>query len=147
MTTRLYRGVEPGTSPRDGATRGILNNARGDMSVQSEEAIRQLVRAVVDAWNVHDAGAFAAAFDDEADFTNVLGMHTSGREAIERFHRAPFGTRFRNSRLTATATTVRRIRDEVAAVDVHWEMIGARHPHDNELPPAPRDHQPGRHAE
>jgi uncharacterized protein (TIGR02246 family) len=115
--------------------RGILNNARGDMSVQSEEAVRQVVRAVVEAWNVHDAGAFAAAFEDEADFTNVLGMHASGREAIERFHAATFETRFRESRLTATDTTVRLIRDDVAAVDVHWEMIGARDPHDNELPP------------
>ena len=30
---------------------------------------------------------------------------------------------------------MRLIRDEVVAVDVHWEMIGARDSRDNELPP------------
>lgn len=99
-----------------------------------EREARRLVESLTAAWNVHDARAFAANFAEDADFTNVFGMQASGREAIERFHAPIFATMFRDSRLTATQVRVRPIRPDVAAVDMHWEMTGARDPMGREWP-------------
>ena len=104
------------------------------LHAEAEKAVRQLVEAFVDAWNVHDASAFARVFADDADFTNVFGMHARGRETIAQFHRPIFETIFKDSRLAAAETTVRFIRPDVAAVDVRWEMTGARDPMGNEWP-------------
>jgi uncharacterized protein (TIGR02246 family) len=97
-------------------------------SETAEQAIGLLVRSLVDAWNVHDARAFAQAFAPDADFTNVFGMHASGRDAIEQFHAPIFQTMFKDSRLEAMETRIRLIRPDIAAVDVRWSMTGARDP-------------------
>lgn len=101
---------------------------------EAEQAAKQIVDSLVDAWNVHDAHAFAAIFAQSADFTNVFGMEARGREAIEQFHRPMFQTMFRDSRLVATDTRIRLIRPDVAALDVRWAMTGARDPDGNEWP-------------
>src|SRR5581483_4036467 len=102
------------------------------MSENSERAVRNLIEGLVEAWNRHDAAAFADAFALDADFTNVFGMRAKGRAAIIDFHAPIFETMFKQSRLSATAVEVRFLRPDVAAIDVHWEMSGARDPRGNE---------------
>lgn len=97
-------------------------------------AVENVVDALVAAWNVHDPGRFAAAFHQDADFTNVFGMRAKGRDAIERFHAPIFETMFRDSQLATTDIQVRLLRPDVAAVDVRWEMTGARDPQGKEWP-------------
>jgi uncharacterized protein (TIGR02246 family) len=50
-----------------------------------EKAIRRLVADFMDAWNKHDAHAFAQTFAGDADFTNVRGVSAHGRKAIGTF--------------------------------------------------------------
>jgi uncharacterized protein (TIGR02246 family) len=97
-------------------------------------AIGDLVRALEGAWNRHDAHAFAQAFAEDADFTNVFGMLQKGRAGIEAGHAPIFKTMFKDSTLTVTETRVRLIRPDVAAVDLKWTMTGARDPHGNAWP-------------
>lgn len=52
----------------------------------AENAVRQLVDTLFTAWNAHDAQGYAAAFAPDADFTNVFGIHDTGREAVPRRH-------------------------------------------------------------
>ena len=99
-----------------------------------EQGVTAMVDALVKAWNVHDSRAFAACFAADADFTNVFGMAAKGRDAVERFHTPIFETMFHESRLAATETRTRFLNDEIAAVDVRWEMTGARDPMGNEWP-------------
>jgi uncharacterized protein (TIGR02246 family) len=99
-----------------------------------ERGVASMVDALVAAWNVHDARAFAARFAADADFTNVFGMAAKGRDAVEQFHAPIFETMFRESRLSATDTRARFLSREIAAVDVHWEMTGARDPMGNQWP-------------
>lgn len=103
-------------------------------SRSSEDGVRAVVDSLVSAWNVHDARAFAAVFAADADFTNVFGMSASGRDAVEQFHAPIFATMFKESRLASTETRVRFLADAVAAVDMRWEMSGARDPENNEWP-------------
>lgn len=90
------------------------------------QAAQQIVDAFVAAWNSHDASAFSAIFAQDADFTNVFGMKATGRSSIEQFHRPIFETMFKDSQLKAAKTQIRPIRSDVAALDIHWSMTGAR---------------------
>ena len=85
-----------------------------------QKAIRELMDRFVDAWNRHDAHAFAAVFAEDADFTNWRGVGASGRSKIEEFHAPVFATIFKNSHQKYDDIKTRFIRDDIAAVDVHW---------------------------
>jgi uncharacterized protein (TIGR02246 family) len=99
-----------------------------------QQAIEQVIRRFEQAWNDHDARAFASVFAEDADFTNVFGREAQGRTAIEQFHAPMFSTMFKNSRFTPTDTKVRFIRPDVAAVDIHWVMSGATDPNGHPWP-------------
>jgi uncharacterized protein (TIGR02246 family) len=100
----------------------------------ARQAIEAIASRLVAAWNRHDATAFAALYAEDADFTNVFGMSAHGRGQIEAFHAPIFRTMFRDSQLNATETRIRFIRPDVAAVDIRWEMTGARDPMGKEWP-------------
>jgi len=101
---------------------------------QNENEIKQVLTGSVDAWNRHDAKAFSMAFAEDADFTNVVGMSAHGRTEIESFHAPMFATRFKDTHLTITDTKIRFITPDIAAVDAHWEMTGAKGPDGQEIP-------------
>ena len=88
------------------------------------QQIHGVMNAFVDAWNQHDAKAFAAVFAEDADFTNWRGTSASGRSKIEEFHAPMFATIFKNSRLRQSSVRTRFIRPDIAAVDVPWDMSG-----------------------
>lgn len=99
-----------------------------------QKAIRDVMDKFMDAWNRHDPHAFAAVFAEDADFTNVLGIGASGRAKIEEFHAPVFATIFKNSHQKHDDIKIRFIRDDIAAVDVHWQMTGATDPQGNPRP-------------
>jgi len=99
------------------------------------QQIHGVMNAFVDAWNQHDAKAFAAVFAEDADFTNWRGQGTSGRSKIEEFHAPLFATIFKNSHQTMTDIKIRFVRPDVAAVDVHWELTGQTDAQGNARPP------------
>ncbi len=90
-----------------------------------QQAVAAVVDRFMDAWNQHDATAFAAIFAEDADFTNWRGTTASGRSKIEEFHAPMFATIFKNSHQKYSSIKTRFIRPDVAAVDVYWEMTGA----------------------
>jgi uncharacterized protein (TIGR02246 family) len=101
---------------------------------QDENGIKQVLRNSVNAWNRHDAKAFSMVFAEDADFTNVVGMSAHGRTEIEKFHAPMFATRFKDTHLAITDTKIRFITPDIAAVDAHWEMTGAKGPDGQEIP-------------
>ncbi len=77
---------------------------------QSKDAtagVKSVVASLAENWNRHDMTAFAAAFTENADFVNVIGMHWQGRPEIESKHTATHRTIFRNSTLQIVESTVR----------------------------------------
>jgi len=105
---------------------------KGD--ARDRQAIQAVMDRFEDAWNRHDAKAFAAVFAEDADFTNWRGTGASGRSKIEEFHAPMFATIFKNSHQKYTDIRTRFVRPDVAAVDVRWEMTGATDPHGNPRP-------------
>jgi len=107
----------------------------GQITVETDQhAVVAVMDRFMDAWNRHDAKAFAAIFAEDADFTNWRGTGASGRSKIEEFHAPMLATIFKNSHQAYTAIKTRFIRPDVAAVDVHWEMTGAMDAQGNPRP-------------
>jgi uncharacterized protein (TIGR02246 family) len=93
-----------------------------------ESAIRQVQTLQADAWNRHDALAYAALFTEDGDCVNVVGWWWKGRAQIESKLTAAFGFVFRESQLTITETSVRFLSPTIAIAHVSWTMTGAKTP-------------------
>jgi uncharacterized protein (TIGR02246 family) len=94
-----------------------------------EAAIRDVVQArQQQAWNQHDAKAYAALFAEDGDVVNVVGWWWRGRNEIARKLTDAFALVFRESTLSITETTVRFLTPEIAVAHVRWTMSGARTP-------------------
>ena len=68
-----------------------------------EFALHRMVAQLEAAWNATDSAAWAALFAEDADFVGtVLGMHFTGRAAIEQGHRVIFDTIYKGSHIQFT---------------------------------------------
>lgn len=92
------------------------------------EAIRSAVVQQADAWNAHDARAYAALFSEDCDVVNVVGWWWRGRAELEAKLTTAFGQAFRDSRLAFTDVTVRELAPGVALAHARWTMSGAKMP-------------------
>jgi uncharacterized protein (TIGR02246 family) len=93
-----------------------------------ETGIRQVQISQADAWNRHDATAYAALFAEDGDCVNVVGWWWKGRAQIENKLKAAFAFVFHESQLTVTDTSVRFLSPTIAIAHVSWTMTGAKAP-------------------
>ena len=98
-------------------------------SVEAERTeIGELERQQQDAWNRHDAHAYANLFSEDGDCVNVVGWWWKGRAEIEKKLTAAYAFVFRDSALTITEIDVKFPAPEMAIAHVRWTMVGARTP-------------------
>jgi uncharacterized protein (TIGR02246 family) len=90
--------------------------------VHGEAAIRALLTAQAEAWNAHDARAWAAPFTDDADFVNIMGTLFVGRSQIEQRHAELFGGIFSTSRVTVTTRQVTSLGATAALAETVHEL-------------------------
>ncbi|HEY5023152.1 MAG TPA: SgcJ/EcaC family oxidoreductase, partial [Gemmatimonadaceae bacterium] len=93
-----------------------------------EVEIRNVQVRQADAWNRHDATAYAQLFTEDGDVVNVVGWWWKGRAEIERKLTAGFAFVFHESKLTMTDVQVTFLTPEIAVAHVLWTMEGARTP-------------------
>src|SRR6267378_7410638 len=74
---------------------------------EDEAAIRQVQIRQADAWNRHDATAYANLFTVDGDVVNVVGWWWRGRTEIESKLRAAFALVFRDSKKTINEVQVK----------------------------------------
>src|SRR5690349_14085931 len=91
-----------------------------------EEAILEVLNQFIKGWNLHDAFLFAEVFDDDADFTNVLGVSRTGKEAFINLHEPLFKTIWAYSTQSILEHKIRFIKPDVAAVDARWMLEGLK---------------------
>jgi uncharacterized protein (TIGR02246 family) len=102
-----------------------------------EAAIRDVLQTrQQQAWNQHDAKAYAALFAEDGDVVNVVGWWWRDRAEIKRKLTDAFAFAFRESTLTITEVNVRFLTPEIAVAHVLWTMTGARTP---PMMPQPRE--------
>ena len=102
---------------------------------EDDMSIKAAVTGFVESWNHHDMQAFANLFAENADFVNVIGLWWRDRAEIQKRHEAIHASRMKNSHLTASETTVRFLRPDVAIVHVRWELTGESSPDGSTAPP------------
>jgi uncharacterized protein (TIGR02246 family) len=95
---------------------------------EDEAAIRDVQARQAEAWNGHDAKAYASLFADTGDVVNVVGWWWKGRAEIEAKLTAAFAFVFRDSALTVTDVSVRFLTPDIAVAHVSWTMSGAKTP-------------------
>src|SRR5215471_19420698 len=93
---------------------------------QDEAAIRKVETGLQEAWNRHDAKAFASFFAEDADCVNVVGWWWQGRPQIEKKVADAHVFMFRESTLTDDEIRVRFLTPRIAVVHVRWSMVGNR---------------------
>ncbi len=89
---------------------------------REETDVKQLVQQLQEAWNAHDAKAFAAPFAADADYVVINGTKIKGREEIEKGHAGIFATIYKDSHNVATIRGIRFLRQDVAIIHVEWNL-------------------------
>ncbi len=92
------------------------------VAAAEEPLIRKTVDAEEDAWNRADAKAFAARFEDEGTFTDLLGAVSHGRTEIERRQSELFTSYFKGGLLALKVRRIRLLRPDVALVEIDAEV-------------------------
>ena len=110
------------------AIAAVTAPSTGLAQASDEAAIHNLQIRQADAWNRHDATAYAGLFTEDGDVVNVVGWWWKGRAEIEKKLTAGFAFVFRESRMTITDVQVRFISADIALAHVSWMMVGARTP-------------------
>lgn len=95
---------------------------------QDEAEIRNVEKRQQDAWNQHDAKAYASLFTEDGDIVNVVGWWWKGRPEIEKKLTDAYAFVFRESALTVTEIDVKFLAADLAIAHVKWTMTGARTP-------------------
>ncbi len=95
---------------------------------EDEVEIRNLQTRQAEAWNRHDARAYAKLFTEDGDVVNVLGWWWKGRVEIEKKLTEAYVFVFRESTLTINEVDVRFLTPQIAVAHVRWSMAGARTP-------------------
>jgi uncharacterized protein (TIGR02246 family) len=114
---------------------GFLQPALATAQEGDVAAIRELQARQADAWNRHDAAAYAELFAPDGDVVNVLGWWWKGRAEIRSKLTDAFVWVFRDSRLTITAVDVRFLDPSCAVAHVRWTLDGAKVPPGAPAPP------------
>ncbi len=89
-------------------------------------AIAKAIQGYMDSWNTHNVHAVAMTYAEDCDFVNNFGDVTHGRDGMEKVF-GPFMTGvYSETRQSGTVRSIRFVKPDVAAVDVDWEMTGAK---------------------
>jgi uncharacterized protein (TIGR02246 family) len=102
--------------------------ARGAGREADEAAIRDLEKRQEQAWNAHDATAYANLFTEDGDCVNVVGWWWKGRAEIEKKLTDAYVFVFRESVLTIKDVDIKFLGPDIAVAHVHWTMTGAKTP-------------------
>ena len=99
-----------------------------------EEAIKALMLKTTDAFNKHDAKAWAEFCTPDAQLVTVRGESMKGIGEIEKGLTAIFETRGRRATLKTLDVSVRFMRPDVALVHLINEMSGVTSADGQQLP-------------
>src|SRR5256885_14652623 len=93
-----------------------------ELSAGDEKAIRQIMKDQETAWNKHDMNAYMAAYRDDADAINIVGMYWRGKAAILK-HLSDFhATSFKDLEETLDEVNVHAIGDGYAIAILIWKV-------------------------
>ncbi|MGC2330123.1 MAG: SgcJ/EcaC family oxidoreductase, partial [Candidatus Acidiferrales bacterium] len=99
-----------------------------------QDTVEKAVQNYMDAWNTHDVHAVAMTYTEDCDFVNNFGTLTHGRAQMEATFGPFMSGAYSETVQTGHIRTIRYLKPDVAAVDVDWEMTGAKNPDGSKRP-------------
>jgi uncharacterized protein (TIGR02246 family) len=115
----------PGSRAQDSSKAAHANSA----------AIKQTFADFYESFSRHDAHATAMTFAEDADFTNMCGIHRHGRTEIEEWFRNLFKGNLKASGRTDIVRSIRFFTPQTATVDADTTITGTRTADGTEGPP------------
>src|SRR5258708_17124354 len=98
-------------------------------------AIKQTLADFYESFSRHDAHATAMTFAEDADFTNMRGVHRHGRGDIENWFAALFKGNLKASNRTDTVRSIRFFTPQMATVDADTVITGTKAADCSDVPP------------
>jgi uncharacterized protein (TIGR02246 family) len=98
-------------------------------------AIKQTFTDFYESFSHHDAHATAMTFADDADFTNMRGIHRHGRAEIEEWFAGLFKGNLKASNRTDTVRSIRFFTPQMATVDADTVITGTKAADGSDVPP------------
>ena len=92
------------------------------MNPADEQALREMVAKLEAAWNSANVNAWSSLFAEDVDFIHILGVHYSGRSAVEHGHRVIWDTIYKGSVVKYAVEKIRPAGADVAVVFVVGEL-------------------------
>ena len=112
----------------------LVSHAQNASTGGDEDAIRNVVVAMTEGFNRHDAKAAAQMYEPDARFVTVRGEVMNGQPAIEKGLASILGTRAKNSSQRTLDVAVKLLRPDIALVHVTNELSGLVAPDGQTLP-------------
>jgi len=106
-------------TPTHGQGARLVTASHSYAAADADADIRALIAVQAEAWNRHDAKAWASPFVPTAEFINILGTPFSGKPAIEGITARIFATIFKDSRDSVTVQKIVHVTPELAIA--HYE--------------------------
>ena len=90
------------------------------------QAIIRIGESMMEARNRFDAVTMASFYAEDAEFSNVKGVLTKGRESLEQSLKSFYATPFvQKTRQIVEGTSVKFVHPQVASLDIRWRTEGA----------------------
>ena len=99
------------------------------------QAIKQVFAEFYESFSRHDAHAAAMTFAEDADFTNMGGVHNHGRKEIEEHLARLFAGNLKDARRTDIVKSIRFLTPNLASVDADTVISGTKAADGSEAPP------------
>jgi uncharacterized protein (TIGR02246 family) len=113
----------------------VTGYAQSPTAREDEEAIKKVIAGTTEAFNKHDAKAFARFYTPDAELVTVRGERMKGVAEIEKGLAAIFATRATAATLKTLDVSIRFIKPAVAVAHVTNEMSGVVNAGGQEMPP------------
>jgi len=150
MTTHVFLSAEAGPEPAKSSSRAIvifaialilfveLPVSRAQDSAKATDAdpaaIKQAFTDFYESFSHHNAHATAMTFAEDADFTNMRGIHRHGRKDIEDWFASLFKGNLKASIRTDIVRSIRFFSPQMAAVDADTLITGTKAADGSDVP-------------
>lgn len=98
-------------------------------------AIKQVFVEFYESFSRHDAHAAAMTFAEDADFTNMRGVHNHSRKEIEAHLAMLFAGNLKAAHRTDIVKSIRFLTSNLASVDADTLLTGTLATDGSEVPP------------
>lgn len=96
--------------------------------------ITSLLKTFIKTWNDKNLESFGNLFDNNAEFTDVIGQTAIGKEAIVKQHIFPFKNVMKLAILEIDELYMRNLIENTIIISAKWKVTGSITPDEKPLP-------------